>query len=168
MDIFNRLSKVFGLNDETWMRHSNKWSVWTRFFIMPLIALSVWSHVWIGRYNLILISILVFWTWINPRFFKKPKTTKHWASKAVFGERVWLQKNEFQIARHHLRAILVFNLITTTGLPFLVWGLYERLVWPVILGLVLVIFGKMRFLDRMKWTYEEMKHKSEEYLSWEY
>ncbi len=168
MKILNAITQFFGLNDETWMQHSNKWSVWTRFFILPLLAVAIWSHIWIGWYNLVFVGILLFWTWINPRFFGKPKTTKHWASKAVFGERVWLRKNELPIQKHHIRAIAVLNIITGTGLPFVVWGLYELHTWSVLLGLTLVILGKMWFLDRMVWVYEDMKNKSEEYSSWEY
>ncbi|MBL1433966.1 hypothetical protein COB87_000090 [Candidatus Wolfebacteria bacterium] len=168
MKILKKVTNFFGLNDETWMKHSNKWSVWSRFFILPLLAVAIWSHVWIGLNSLILVVILLFWTWINSRFFGKPKTTKHWASKAVFGERVWLRKDELPIPQHHLRAITILNIITGSGLPFLAWGLYELHIWSVLLGLILVIFGKLWFLDRMVWVYEDMKNKSEEYLSWEY
>ena len=124
---------------------------------ITLLGSSIWSHIWIGWYNLIIIGVLLFWTWINPRFFGKPKTTKHWASKAVFGERVWLRKDELPIAKHHLRAILVLNIITGSGLPFLAWGLYELQVWPVLLGLTLVILGKMWFLDRPSRLYRGIK-----------
>jgi hypothetical protein len=168
MTSFHNLTKLFGLNDETWMRHANKWSVWTRFFILPLFAVAIWSRIYIGWYSLIFVLVLVLWTWINPRFFRKPKTTKHWASKAVFGERVWLKNQALPIPSHHKRAVLVLNIITGTGLPFLVWGLYAFHFWSVLLGLVIVIFGKMWFLDRMVWIYEDMKSMSEEYLSWEY
>jgi len=150
------------------MRHANPWSVWTRFVILPLLALAVWSYVWINWYSLLPVGLLLFWTWINPRFFGKPKTTKRWASKAVFGERVWLRRKELPIPQHHLRAITILNIITASGLPFLLWGLYYLQIWPVIFGLALVIFGKMWFLDRMVWVYEDMKGSSEEYLSWEY
>jgi len=168
MDILNKVTKVFGLNDETWMQHSNPWSVWTRMVILPFIALAVWSHVWIGWYSALVVGLLIFWTWINPRFFNKPKSTKYWSSKAVFGERVWLNKKEHPIPKHHLRAILILNVITGSGLPFLIAGLYYLNIWSVILGLVLVVLGKMWFLDRMVWVYEDMKGKSEEYSSWEY
>lgn len=168
MKIFNKVAKFFGLNDETWIQHANPWSVWSRMCILPLLAVAVWSHVWIGWYSLYFIGAIIFWTWINPRFFGKPKTTKHWASKAVFGERVWLRKDELSIPTQHLRVIFILNIITGSGLPFLVWGLYELTIWSVILGITLVILGKMWFLDRMVWLYEDMKHKSEEYLSWEY
>jgi len=168
MKVLRKVTKVFGLNDTTWMRHSNKWSVWTRFIILPSLAVAIWSRIWIGWYSLLSVVVLVFWTWINPRFFGKPKTTKHWASKAVFGERVWLNTKEIQIPKHHKRAILILNIITGSGLPFLIWGLYKFHIWGVLLGLVLVIFGKLWFLDRMVWVYEDMKTKSDEYSSWEY
>ncbi|MFT5849954.1 MAG: hypothetical protein ACI9H6_000783 [Patiriisocius sp.] len=86
MKILHKVTQFFGINDETWMQHSNKWSVWTRFVILPLLA----------------------------------------------------------------------------------WGLYALNVWAVLVGLILVILDKMWFLDRMVWVYEDMKYKSEEYLSWEY
>ena len=69
---------------------------------------------------------------------------------------------------NHLRAILVLNTFTTCGLPFFIWGIYELHLWSTLLGLTLVILGKMWFLDRMVWVYEDMKDKSKEYLSWEY
>ncbi len=76
MNILKNTTKFFGLSDERWMQHSNPWSVWTRLVILPLLALAVWSHVWIGWYSLVPVALLLFWTWINPRFFNKPKTTK--------------------------------------------------------------------------------------------
>jgi len=168
MAILDTVTKFFGLNDETWMQHSNKWSVWTRFFILPLLAAVCLYRVEIGPYYLILIAILLFWTWINPRFFGKPATTKHWASKAVFGERVWLKTKELPIPQHHKRAIIVLNTITGLGLPFLIYGLYQFHLWTVLLGLTFVILGKMWFLDRMVWIYEDMKNQSKEYAAWEY
>ena len=168
MNILNKTTKFFGLSDERWMQHSNPWSVWTRFVILPLLALVVWSHAWIGWYSLVPVALLLIWTWINPRLFKKPRTTKHWASKAVFGERVWLRKSELPIPQHHIPAITVLNIITGSGLPFSAWGLYQLYIWSVLLGLTLVILGKMWFLDRMVWVYEDMKKHPEEYSSWEY
>ena len=168
MSILKSVSRAFGLDDDVWMRHANPWSVWTRFAVLPVFALLVWSRVWIGWYCVSLIAALAFWTWINPRAFPKPKTTGHWASKAVLGERVWLQRDETPIDPHHLTAITVLNALTAAGLPFLAWGLYDLHVWSVLIGLLIVIFGKLWFLDRMVWVYEDMKSKTEEYASWDY
>jgi len=168
MSVLNKVTKLFGLNDTTWMQHSNPWSVWTRLFILPFFALSIWSRIWIGKYSILLVVVLIFWTWINPRFFGKPSTTKHWSSKAVFGERVWLKKKEIAIPQHHIKVAFILNLITGSGLPFLIWGLYALHIWSVLIGLFIVILGKMWFLDRMVWIYEDMKDSSDEYISWEY
>ena len=45
----NRVARVFGLSGQSWMRHANPASVWTRFAVLPLLMLSVWSRDWIGR-----------------------------------------------------------------------------------------------------------------------
>ena len=162
-----KIAKAFGLTDEGWMKHSNPWSVWTRFIILPFFALAIWSRVWLGWYSLIPIILMVLWTWINPRAFGKPKSTNHWSSKAVFGERVWINKKEHPIPEHHTRMILILNTVNATGLPFLIWGLYDLKIWPTILGVSLVYLGKMWFLDRMVWLYEDMKHIPK-YKKWLY
>ncbi len=163
-----KISAFFKLDDETWMRHANPWSVRTRFIIFPILAVAIWSRVWLGWYCLIPVGIVLIWTWLNPRAFSKPKTTKAWSSKAVFGERIWIKRKELPISKHHLKAIVVLNCITISGIPFFIWGLYELQIWPTVLGVVLVYVGKMWFLDRMVWIYEDMKKKSEEYASWDY
>jgi hypothetical protein len=43
-----RLAKLLGLRGETWMRHANPVSVWTRFAVLPLLAASIWSRDWIA------------------------------------------------------------------------------------------------------------------------
>jgi hypothetical protein len=42
------VTKLFGPEGERWMRHANPVSVWTRFAVLPLLALAVWSREWIG------------------------------------------------------------------------------------------------------------------------
>ena len=42
------VTKLFGLEGEGWMRHANPVSVWTRFAVLPMGALAVWSREWIG------------------------------------------------------------------------------------------------------------------------
>jgi hypothetical protein len=43
------VTKLFGLEGERWMRHANSVSVWTRFAVLPLLALAVWSREWTDR-----------------------------------------------------------------------------------------------------------------------
>ena len=39
-----RVAGLFGLKGDSWMRHANPWSVWTRFAVLPLLILAVWSR----------------------------------------------------------------------------------------------------------------------------
>jgi hypothetical protein len=36
-----KIAKLFGLQGEAWMRHANPVSVWTRFAVLPLLAVSI-------------------------------------------------------------------------------------------------------------------------------
>jgi len=86
----------------------------------------------------------------------------------VLGERVWLKRKEIPIPQHYLRPIVVLNIVTASGVPFFVWGLYALEIWPTILGTMLIYVGKMWFLDRMAWLYEDMKDATPKYKSWLY
>ena len=83
------LERLMGMSEATWKRHASPWSVWTRTPILPLLALAVWARDWIGWWCLIPVSLLVIWTFLNPRAFPVPKRTDNWASKGTFGERVF-------------------------------------------------------------------------------
>lgn len=60
----------------------------------------------------------------------------------------------------------VLNGVTATGTAFVVWGLITLAVWPTLLGSVLVYCGKLWFLDRMVWLYEDVIAQNEHYRSW--
>src|SRR5687767_3691524 len=92
-----RVAHLFGLRDDAWMRHANAWSVWTRFSCVSLLVLAVWSRVWIGWYSLIPIAAAVAWLFVNPLLFGVPTSTRNWASKAVLGERIWVDRNTVPI-----------------------------------------------------------------------
>ena len=40
-----RVAHLFGLRGDTWMRHANPRSVWTRFTCVSLVVIAVWSRV---------------------------------------------------------------------------------------------------------------------------
>jgi len=52
-----KLAKLFGLQGDRLLRHANPISVWTRFAVLPLLALSIWSPVWIGWWSLVPIAL---------------------------------------------------------------------------------------------------------------
>ncbi|MEQ8820690.1 MAG: hypothetical protein RLY93_10625 [Sumerlaeia bacterium] len=152
--------------DATWKRHASPWSVWTRAATLPFLALAVWSRVWLGWYALVPVGGVAFWLWINPRLFPPPKSTDNWGSKATFGERVWLNRKSIPVPRHHQVAINWLLTIATLGTIAMVYGLIWLDFWPTVLGVAVTYLGKMWFLDRMVWLYEDMRPKNPEYASW--
>ena len=168
MSLESAIASVFKMSDEVWERHANPWSVWTRYLTLPLLIISIWSRVWLGWWSLVPVAASIIWVWINPRVFKKPRSTDNWASKAVFGERVWIARDKVPVPGHHRGIIRILNAVSIAGALVCIWGLYRLEVWPTVFGLTLVVAGKTWFLDRMVWLYEEMKDKSPEYTKWLY
>ena len=166
MDIFERAERIMGMTDEVWARHASPWSVATRFTILPLFALAVWSRDWIGWWALLAVGLVVFWAWYNPRAFPAPKSTDHWGAKGTFGERVFLNRRNVPIPAHHERWGLALGWASAVGIPFFAWGLWALSLWPTLLGTVLIVLPKVWFVDRMVWLYEDMKNASPEYQSW--
>ncbi len=162
------IAQAFAMSDEVWARHASPWSVWTRFTVLPLLVLGVWSRVWIGWWAVLPAAAAVLWAWLNPRIFPKPKSTDHWASKGVLGERVWLNRDKIPIPRHHRAAPHVLSSISALGMIFLIWGVIALALWPTLFGAALVYLGKLWFLDRMVWLYEDMKDTDAYYRSWLY
>ncbi|MFT6715511.1 MAG: hypothetical protein ACJA0Q_000138 [Saprospiraceae bacterium] len=160
--------EFFSMTDKTWERHSNPWSVWTRMITLPFLVLTIWSRIWIDWYAWVILGLLVMWLVFNPKAFARPKSTKNWASKAVLGERVWLNRKKIGIPKDHAFMATLLNTLNGLGLPFLIYGLYNFDFWPTVLGTIIIYAGKMWFLDRMVWLFEDMKDKDDKYASWEY
>lgn len=161
-------ASLFAMDEETWLRHANPLSVWTRAVTLLPITAVIWSRVWIGGWSLALLGPIFIWLWLNPRLFAKPASTNNWASKATFGERVLLNRSEVPVPAHHLRAANTLKGIAAIGMLPYVYGLWILDIGITLLGLTLVYAGKMWFLDRMVWLYEDMRRKNNEYASWLY
>ena len=158
MDIVKLSEKMMFMDDESWKRHANPWSVYTRFTTLPLISLAFWSREWFGVYSLIPIVLSIFWIWINPRFFSAPKNTDNWASRGTLGERIYLNRKTETIPLHHLRFCRILMVFSGLGLPFFFYGLYTLDLWVLVLGNLWVIVFKAWFVDRMVWLYLEMNN----------
>lgn len=110
------MPKLFLPDEESWLRHAIPWSVWTRFITLPFLILAVWSRVWIGWYCLVPISVLVVWIFVNPRIFDKPSHYNSWGSKAVLGERIYIQrKMENKLGEHKIPIIILTAMQTLRG-----------------------------------------------------
>jgi hypothetical protein len=164
-----KLAGAFGLKGENWTRHANPASVWTRFAVLPLLAGSAWSRKWIGRRCLIPLALSSAWLVVNPLFFRPPKSTRNWASKGVFGERIWVERDRSELPEHFQSAIpTVATIYQATGLVPLAYGLFALKVAPTVTGILIVQGGKLWYIDRMVMLFEDMKTREEEYAAWEY
>lgn len=169
MTLEREISEAFRLTDENWMKHSNPWSVWTRYSVLPLIVIAFWSRIWIGWWCLVPGVISILWMFLNPIFFNKPRSTRNWASKSVLGERVYLNRDKVKIPDIHKTPLYnILNTISFIGMVLSIWAIVYYSVWGAIFGIALAYIGKSWYLDRMVWLYETMKFENEEYKKWEY
>lgn len=169
MTLERKIAAAFKMSDEAWLRHANPWSGWTRFTtVLPLLILAIWSRIWVGGWSVFPIVGAVLWMWLNPHVFPKPNSTNRWISKGVLGERVWLNRDQIPVPQHHQRVPNLLNAIAAIGGILVIWGLVVLSIWEVVFGYTLVTLGKLWYLDRMVWLYEEMKDVNPEYRSWLY
>lgn len=167
MDLYRFAEWLMAMDDAAWDRHAHPISVWTRIvFALPLLTLAIWSRVWIGWWTLVALAIVLFLIWFNPRMAPVPKRTDNWASKAVFGERVFLNRRNVPMPRHHLIAGHLLTAVSIAGLPFYIWGLAVLDPWITGFGAALAYLGKLWFCDRMVWLFEDMKDRHAPYREW--
>ena len=72
------------------------------------------------------------------------------------------------IPQHHARFARALNTVTALAMIPLIYGLVFYELFATLLGLCLVITGKLWFLDRMVWLYQDMKDSDPLYASWLY
>lgn len=167
MNLERKISSSFKMDEKTWNRHSNPWSVVTRVTVTPILVLSLWSRVIFGWYSIILVIFGLIWMYVNPRVFSPPKSTNNWASKGVFGERVWVNRDKVPIPEKHRKVPNILSIISGIGFIFILFGTYKLDILIVLFGFSLNLLGKLWFVDRMVWLYEDMKHLPE-YEKFEY
>ena len=167
MNLERKISSSFKMDEKTWNRHSNPWSVVTRVTVTPILVLSLWSRVIFGWYSIILVIFGLIWMYVNPRVFSPPKSTNNWASKGVFGERVWVNRDKVSIPEKHRIVPNILSIISGIGFIFILFGTYKLDILIVLFGFSLNLLGKLWFVDRMVWLYEDMKHLPE-YEKFEY
>lgn len=163
------LARLHAMSEATWERHAGPWSVWTRSATLALILLAVWSHAWVGwGWASAALLALAVWTWMNPRLFPPPRRTDRWASRAVFGERVWLARKAIPIPPHHERAAAMLSTVAGIGGLVAVVGAVLADLTATIAGGLVAYMGKLWFLDRMVWLYQDMRDMNPLYDSWEH
>lgn len=166
MDILTWPTKAMSMDDTSWRRHANPWSVYARFMSLPLISLAFYSREWIGAFAFLPIILALLWGWINPRMFSIPKFTDHWASMATFGERIYLNRNTAVIPSYHLAITQRLIRLSLYGTVPWLYGVYALDGWALIFANLWIMIFKAWFLDRMVWLYMDMKDTNSVYQSW--
>jgi hypothetical protein len=157
MNIEKSLARLFGLEGDQWLRHANPKSVYSRFPVLFLIVISVWSRVWVGSYFVVPLLVTLVWTFLNPHLFDRPDSFESWAAKGVLGERIWKERESYDIPTAWAWQTYGLNAVQAIAMaPFLV-GLYELNVWMTMTGLTGAFLGKLWFFDRMVWLFEDRK-----------
>lgn len=162
------LLRLFGMRDEVWARHVNPLSVWTRMPIVALLALAIWARVWLGWWCLVPLAAVMVWTWLNPRVFPKPRSTMHWSSRSVLGERLWLVRKTLALTARERVMPHVGNAIALVGIVLLGYGLIDLILWAAIVGAAVTILGKLYFLDEMTRIYAAHKDEDPAWAAWLY
>jgi hypothetical protein len=131
------------MKEQTWERHSNLWSVWTRVLTNPLVYVPVWNRSWRQA-----ISIIA-WFLLNPRLFPPPKDDSSWATRSVLGEQIWTRTTKY--------ADLPMLINTLSALFFLLalYSAYARRLWKLISFGGFALMFKLWFLERMVAYYDE-------------
>lgn len=165
-DLFAASERLMRMDDAAWARHANPWSVFSRMTVLPLMTVAVWSRVWLGWGALLAVLLVLAWTWWNPRAFARPVGTDNWASRGTFGERVFLNRAQVPIPRHHEQ--WAKGLAWASGIGVIPWihGLWALNPGTALAGLILMIGGKLWFVDRMAWLYQDMQDKHPGYACW--
>ena len=160
------IAQLFRMDDTTWLRHANPWSGILRNTALPALIVAFWSRLWLGWWAVIPVAFALLWTWYNPRIFPAPQSLDHWMSKAVLGERVWLNRDVVPVPAYHRTVPNVLSAVAAIGLLFILWGVLMFDPWPALFGTMMAYLGKLWFADRMGWLWQDMWDATPEYRSW--
>jgi len=167
LDLFRGAESLMRMDDRTWSRHANPWSVYTRIASSLPLFLAIWSIHWIGWWSVLPIGIISMWIFVNPRFFPAPSSAKSWAASGVLGERAFLNRKRVPIPHEHL----VFAYLTSGlgGLFLLVtiWGIVSAAFWLALTSWLAVVVSKVWFVDRMAWLWQDVKDAHPVYQAWD-
>ena len=157
--VYRATERLMGMSDRVWARHASPWSVYSRFTILPLLALAVWSRVWIGAWAWGAVTAVLLWTWVNPRAFPPPASLDSWAARGVLGERVFLNRRD-EVPGHHRLWGAMLSAGALPGAVVMAWGLWALDAAWAVFGTLLTMIPKIWFADRMVWVYADWLRKT--------
>ncbi|MGW4080705.1 DUF6653 family protein [Streptomyces asiaticus] len=139
------------MSGETWKKHANPWSVWTRVAAIPVFELAVWSRQWLGWWCLAAVLAVVVWLWLNVRLFKPVEPTT-WAARGIYGERLHV---DGKVPAEHKTTLNWLIASGLAGFALIVWGLVVFNVWPLALGTIVVVLAQLWRIDRYSLLFEQ-------------
>lgn len=157
MDLKEAVAKAFRMDEETWRRHANPWSVWTRFAAIPLMLLGIWSRDWIGWWCLVPIAAVIGWLFVNPSAFP-PVEPRGWAARGIYGEHAWVRDKSL-VPPNHLVVLRILVVLGLAGFGLMVWGLVRLEVWPTVFGTALLVVAQLWRIDRFGWLWERVEQR---------
>lgn len=150
------IERVMGMTDELWLRHANPWSVWTRIACVPAFALATWSRDWIGAFSLIPVALVVVFLWLNTRIFGPATDLDRWETRAILGEKIWLNRRRVPISQTQQRATALALTGSVAGILPAGLGLIWLDVGLTLLGVVVIVCGQIWFLTLLARLYDEV------------
>jgi hypothetical protein len=115
------------------------------------------------------IVALLVWIVINPLFFDRPASPRHWASRSVFGERLWTERDRASLPQEFRSAVPnVAQASQLIGLVALAVGLVTYDVGATVCGVIIMQLGKCWYLDRMALLFDAVKAHDPGVAAWEY
>jgi hypothetical protein len=140
------------VKEETWRRHANPWSVWTRFAAIPPLILAIWSRTWIGWWCLVPLALVIVWLVINPSAFAPVEKPVRWTERGIYGEHIWVRDKD--IPNEHKRVLALLLGLAAIGATLLTTGLVTLEIWPTIFGATLVVITQLWRIDRFATLYD--------------
>ncbi len=163
-----RQIRWLGTTAKAWQRQNSSWSVWNRFATFPLLLLAVWSHAWFGPTPCgVAVIAVCLWIWFAPRWFPKPRQTDSWSVRALFGERIWVNRHLVPVEGDISRAALVYTLMSSFGFVLAAGSAYETVFLPMLAGVGLTYAGKVLLLRQLADLYTRMKDTHPLYRAWQ-
>ncbi|MBL0886140.1 hypothetical protein HGK34_07615 [Myceligenerans sp. I2] len=140
------------MTDDTWKRHANPWSVWTRFAAIPVFELAVWSREWIGWWCLVGVGFVAVWLfWLNVRVFGPAEPTS-WAARGIYGEQLHVAGT---LSTDHLVVTRLLVAAGLVGFGLIAWGLIALDLWPLASGTALLLMAQLWRIDRYGLLYQQ-------------
>jgi hypothetical protein len=87
-------------------------------------------------------------------------------SKGVMGERVWLNRGTISVPEYHRTVPKILSAVAAIGMIFVFRGVLRFEPWPTLFGIMMGYLGKLWFVDRMVWLWNDMQEAAPEYRNW--